>query len=77
MGRINETLKWKTVLKWKSAGKNRPVDPKEVRELETRKFKARGELLSSAACHPSALSGYFLATLHQKLSHGILWYVFM
>ena len=44
--------------------------PEEVRALEGRRFKARGELLTFAAKSPGALSGYFLSMIHQKLSAG-------
>ena len=40
--------------------------------MESKRFKARGELLTFAASHPGALSGYFLAMVHQKLCHGVL-----
>ena len=40
--------------------------------METEKFRARGDLLAFAAKHPGALSGYFLAMIHRKLSQGRL-----
>ena len=52
--------------------KSRRVDPAQERRLETEKFKAKGDLLAFAAKHPGALSGYFLAMVHHKLSHGRL-----
>jgi hypothetical protein len=62
------------LLRWKPNAKkrDREVQPESVRELETRKWRARGDLLSFAARHPGALSGYFLAMVHQKLSHGMV-----
>ena len=60
------------MIKWRAKGRSRDVDPAELRNLETRKFKARGELLSFAAQHPGALSGFFLGLVHQKLSHGLV-----
>ena len=62
------------LLRWKANAKrrDREVQPESVRELETRKWRARGDLLSFAARHPGALSGYFLAMVHQKLSHGMV-----
>ncbi|CAE8618965.1 unnamed protein product [Polarella glacialis] len=48
-------------LRWKYKGKNRTVQPEEVRKLETQKFKARGDFLTFAAKNPGALSVYFLA----------------
>ena len=57
---------------WKSQGKNRKLKPQTVRALEVHKFKARGDLLTFAARHPGALSGFFLAMVHQRLSQGII-----
>ena len=42
------------------------------RKLETQKFRARGDLMAFAAKHPGALSGYFLAMVHRRLSQGRL-----
>ena len=58
------------LIRWRARGRDRSVDPRELRELEAKKFKARGELLSFAARKPGALSGYFLSVVHQRLSHG-------
>ena len=54
---------------WKAKGKDRSISPREVRGLEE-KLRARGELLTFAAKHPGALSGFFLAMVHEKLSRG-------
>ena len=60
-------------LRWRGPkSKSRRVDPAQERKLETEKFKAKGDLLAFAAKHPGALSGYFLAMVHRKLSHGRL-----
>ena len=60
-------------LRWRGPkAKSRRVDPAQERKLETEKFKAKGDLLAFAAKHPGALSGYFLAMVHRKLSHGRL-----
>ena len=58
------------LIRWRARGRDRSVDPRELRELEAKKFKARGELLSFAARKPGALRGYFLSAVHQRLSHG-------
>ena len=60
------------MIKWRAGGRSRTVRPSELRWLETRRFKARGELLAFAAEHPGALSGFFLSLCHQKLSHGMV-----
>ncbi|CAE8627969.1 unnamed protein product [Polarella glacialis] len=57
-------------VQWKDQGSSKSVKAESVRRLEGIKFKARGELLTFAARHPGALSGYFLAMIHQKLSAG-------
>ncbi|CAE8732571.1 unnamed protein product, partial [Polarella glacialis] len=57
-------------VQWKDKGSSKSVKAESVRRLEGIKFKARGELLTFAARHPGALSGYFLAMIHQKLSAG-------
>ena len=57
---------------WKAQGKNRRLKPQSVRALEEHKFRARGDLLTFAARHPGALSGFFLAMVHQRLSQGII-----
>lgn len=59
------------MLRWKKNGRDRNVEPGEVRALEQRRFKARGELLTFAARHLGALSGFFLGMVHQRLSHGL------
>ena len=60
-------------LRWRGPkSKSRRVAPAQERKLETEKFKAKGDLLAFAAKHPGALSGYFLAMVHRKLSHGRL-----
>ena len=54
----------------KKKGRNRSVSPKSLRKLDSYKFKARSELLGFAASHPGALSGHFLAMIHEKLAKG-------
>ena len=48
------------------------MDPAQERKLDTEEFKAKGDLLAFAATHPGALSGYFPAMVHRKLSRGRL-----
>jgi hypothetical protein len=57
-------------MRWRAKGRDHTVDPYQIRRLEQVKFKARGDLMSFAAKHPGALSGYFLAMAHQKVSNG-------
>ena len=57
---------------WRARGRDREVAPEALSKLEAVQFKARGDLLNFAARHPGALSGYFLAMVHQKCSHGRL-----
>jgi len=40
--------------------------------LDTLRWKARGDLLTFAAKHPGALSGYFLAMVHAKMGLGTI-----
>lgn len=57
-------------VRWKHRGRNRSADPPELNKLETTSFKRRGELLAYAASHPGALTGDFLAAVHQRCGLG-------
>lgn len=57
-------------VRWRHKGHNRPVDPRSLSKLETVRFKRRGELLAYAATHPGALTGGFLAAVHQRCGLG-------
>ena len=57
---------------WKPRGSNRDVSPGRLRNLERKRFKARGELMTFACRHPGALSGHFLAMAHGKIAKGVL-----
>ena len=46
--------------------------PKEVVALEGVKFRKRGDVVAFAAKHPGALTGFFLAGVHARLSHGVV-----
>jgi len=53
-------------------GKDRAVSAAEQMKLEQVKFKKKGDLLTFAAKHPGALSGFFLAGVYAKLSKGLM-----
>ena len=55
---------------WKPKGRDRSVSPRRLRALDSKRFKARAELLAFAATHPGALSGHCLAMIHEKLGRG-------
>ena len=53
-------------VRWQASGRNRKIDPGKARDLETRRFKARADLLAYAAKHPGAIGGGFLSSLFEK-----------
>ena len=60
----------KSPLRWQEKGVNKPVSARKLHELETTKFKKRGDLLAYASLHPGALSAAFLAQVHLRCGLG-------
>jgi hypothetical protein len=55
-------------VRWKSEAKAKRVNPKQIQNFATRKFRDQSEVVSFAAAHPGALAAAFLQQVHQKYS---------
>ena len=55
-------------VRWKSEARSKRVDPKQIQNFATRKFRDQSDVVSFAAAHPGALAAAFLQQVHQKYS---------
>ena len=59
-------------MRWKPTGKSKAVQPRQLHNFATKKFKDQSEVLTFAAQHPGAFSAAFLQQVHQKYTQLML-----
>ena len=59
-------------LQWRAKGHSRAVSPGKLQRFAAKKFRDQPDVIAFAATHPGALSGFFLAMVHQRVSQGLI-----
>jgi outer membrane biosynthesis protein TonB len=59
-------------VRWLPHGSNRKIKVEELSRFATRKFRDQSEIISFAATHPGALTGFFLSMVHQRANQGLM-----